>query len=1094
MKNRISLLFWVIASSLFLTGEVLAAQGQFYFTAKSARLGASSQVGNSGNGVYLRWDLVEGNLPADITRFELKRDGVIILAKNIDDLMPQTEIHQMYSGAAEQQRLLQTINLLKKLSLAQNEIFDASNFPAELHRRFTQFNDKAWVFLASRQNFNIARARYRAFLDTEASGEVTYTLHAFNAVGDSAQLGKVTVNTANTGHQLPAVNNFHQIEKTSCNIVESMRDHYSVFLDWAPIANNVTDKTADALQNGGYQIYRTTSNIDSSVITAPLRDIANEAATAAHDQRGNLVFADLERVNSSLVISQGHVTSSLDDPAYMESPQQLSAAGLKPGDKRAYYIVAVDFAGHLGETASTIVQVPDRLKPATPWNIEFSQNNGVELRGNLEWDESTIENFSAYYSANRVICSATASGKIDYAGNQQACDRPVHTRVDISDYLVYRFDSAQLANQFSDSDGDGYPDVEEVKNGGKVCETDTNLSNPLGNVKNHLLKNITLESIALDDNRSKIRFSDSFLNQPENIGKAYWYRIASKTADGNISALSAPVYGLLWDRVLPPRPSITARQTGCCELNELIEGNGKTDWNFTDNVEQLGSLSLKFSNGFSNQTEPVTLSEFGNPLSSLCTDIDSPIAAFWGSQAGRELIYPGSLAGSQQQTYCQVTIPASMNLCKGGDWTLAKKTCDEPVNDGDIVDGPLLYTINAEEADNCVSVFLRISGQYTKVASSCGSATPGTLIYEAEAGSCGFAQSQDDSGNVSPMEQFCTTAASHTPPSPPQIVSFVAGTNSADFSWRLPLEPVAITQIEITSDLHESVADSTDKQFITVPNAGFTPARMMESSTLIHALSSLRDQWCIRMKVIAPGTQDADQVLSSEWSNRVCSTRREGSNTELTYLPWPEAETVSISGLQVWAAQDYVDTGAPEGMAYEKMPIVIPIARSFISADLPNCTIHSNTDNRFEQGAINTGELLFSRDIICSTLSAVTQLQRLKFFDLPFMVYRQARTPENVVGSWVQVSPLIENVYWDKPTLKVQEWRLNDPYFKLFRSGYLDTSPWSLSFVDRYPHIAGYEYRYQIVTFNDSHAIQKIHLSAGENDPWVRASALGALQ
>ena len=373
MKNRISLLFWVIASSLFVTGEVLAAQQQFYFTAKSARLGDSSQMGNSGTGVYLRWDLVEGSLPADITRFELKRDGVIILPKNIDDLMPEVDIHQMYSGASEQQRLLQTINLLKKLSVAQNEQpFDASNFPAELHKRFNNIDDKAWVFLASRQNFNIARARYRAFLDTSATGTVTYTLHAFNAVGNSAQIGKVTVDTNNTSHQLLAVNNFHQIEKTSCNIVESMQDHNSVFLDWAPITNNVTDKTADALQNSGYQIYRTTSNIDSSVITAPVRDIATEAAAAVHDQRGNLILTGLQRVNSSRVVTQGHVTSSLNDPAFMESPQQLSVAGLKPGDKRAYYIVGVDFAGHLGKTVGTLVQVPNRLKPATPWNVDFS--------------------------------------------------------------------------------------------------------------------------------------------------------------------------------------------------------------------------------------------------------------------------------------------------------------------------------------------------------------------------------------------------------------------------------------------------------------------------------------------------------------------------------------------------------------------------------------------------------------------------------------------------------------------------------------------------------------------------------------------------
>ncbi len=99
----------------------------------------------------------------------------------------------------------------------------------------------------------------------------------------------------------------------------------------------------------------------------------------------------------------------------------------------------------------------------------------------------------------------------------------------------------------------------------------------------------------------------------------------------------------------------------------------------------------------------------------------------------------------------------------------------------------------------------------------------------------------------------------------------------------------------------------------------------------------------------------------------------------------------------------------------------------------------------------------------------------------PFLVYRQARSPEGSTGSWVQVSSLIKSIFWERSGIKISASILSDPYFAMYRHEYsLDKEaiPWHLAFVDRYPYIQGYDYRYQTVTFSEpQHAIKSWHLS-----------------
>jgi len=176
MKKIIKKIIASVFTLALLSTHAVAERGQFDLAAKNAPLGASSIAGKGQKAVYIRWDLIEGKIPADVVKLRLERNGTVLLEQEVNAVMSISEIQQLYSGAAEQQRLLQTIAMLKDYALSKKPIygqdntddnlvpgidFNAAEFASELQRHFD--TESAWTYLASRQNFNIARARYRGF-------------------------------------------------------------------------------------------------------------------------------------------------------------------------------------------------------------------------------------------------------------------------------------------------------------------------------------------------------------------------------------------------------------------------------------------------------------------------------------------------------------------------------------------------------------------------------------------------------------------------------------------------------------------------------------------------------------------------------------------------------------------------------------------------------------------------------------------------------------------------------------------------------------------------------------------------------------------
>jgi len=72
------------------------AEAQFYLLAKPAPVASLTGTARSPEAVYLRWDLVEGALPADISGFRLYRDGTLIGDFPASGAMPEADIAALY--------------------------------------------------------------------------------------------------------------------------------------------------------------------------------------------------------------------------------------------------------------------------------------------------------------------------------------------------------------------------------------------------------------------------------------------------------------------------------------------------------------------------------------------------------------------------------------------------------------------------------------------------------------------------------------------------------------------------------------------------------------------------------------------------------------------------------------------------------------------------------------------------------------------------------------------------------------------------------------------------------------------------------------
>jgi len=618
---------------IFFSGESALAQSeQLYFAAIESQY-ASLSPGSKQTAVYLRWDAVEGGVPSDLADFKIKRDGVLIGgALSAQSVLTPAQIASLYTGmfqarrAAEIQSALHEEATGRLFQAAEDGItapsclvhpVTASNFPTAIVSKIDPLSpchDNYWAVMASRLDFNVARARNRGFVDTTVvgSGNFTYELIGVSTENAETLLGRIVVEVDGIPDRLPVAGGFEQRETARCDAPEKHKDHGSVSLFWDYSGSTLTDRVRDALLTTGYDLYRSTTDPDGLTNL----DLASLAANLKHTADGSLDFPGLERVNVRPIAISGAPDPGSDGieretrnlgwnapfVQYVEPPEALAAANVQPGDKRNYYLVARDFSGNYGETAEIIVTVPDLVAPPAPWDFRTVrdsayENPGPDLGGSFElvWDHVDARNYYADHTHAHNYCNlATArfDKKLIYAPGEADCSGPDNQEVDldVEKYIVYRFDSPEAAKAFVDSDGDGRGDLVErtalpgppsgLTTPGTAC--DDQAFPPAAQDYRAAVETGVFE-IDLDagpsanadwsfttaaDGRRQIRWRDTDPQGPAGIGQmaiggVFWYAVVTVDADRNFSPLSAPVRAFFPDRTRPNRGDIICGKREC---------------------------------------------------------------------------------------------------------------------------------------------------------------------------------------------------------------------------------------------------------------------------------------------------------------------------------------------------------------------------------------------------------------------------------------------------------------------------------------------------------------------------------------------------
>jgi hypothetical protein len=1125
MFSSKSVRFLVAATMLALCASALRAEeAQFYFVARSAPEGSITAGGQARQVVYLRWDALEGRLPDDVAFIRLLRDGEELLDQPVAAVMPPAEIAALYQGPAQARRLQETLTALREVAAAEGNSFAAGAFAVALHAKLDSASPaykRVWAALASNVDFNIARARYRGFVDEPGAGVFRYELQARTLGGLTQLLGRVDVDTR-VPTTLLGASGLQQVrgDVFSCDLPEAAKDHYTVALTWAAPGASVVDRAGAQVYLAGFDLYRTRDNIAPGATVADVtRDLAAAAATVEFDERGRPLIPGLVKVNDTLVNDPG---GSPTAPKWLETSARLGRDGLRPGDRRAYYLVARDFTGNYGPTTTAIIEVPNLTRPPAPWQVRpFVDQTGTVLRAgenlSLRWDAVNLDNYLAAFGSSRRACNlfeARNSGVLEFVGADQDCDRDTRrsVRLDVESYVVYRFADFDAAQGFADSDGDGVADQVE-RPAGMQCDV---TQQPSGATSDHALGGQFVRYALPDSGREVVRFIDPV--PAGEKGQVYWYRIASFTADGRLSRLSYPVRGLFPDRELPPPPTVEvsrpARVPSGCQA-EVRRTTGP--WNFTiDFVDNGQPFGLSCGASRFNVDEK-SLPGLCKAVSEDCAGLDIAISYPPVADTGGEV--------------CEATVPAAVPFCSTGEVALrpAYAPGEAPASVGQVVEGPLSIEVLAPNAETCVSLFQDIDGEQVRVGTSCGEADTGRVLHAVPAGFfCGYAVAHDANNNVSESATVpCVMVLGEArPPGMPQLLDFSVGEASAQLRWRAPVEPLAAVLARIE---HEKADGTRSSRVLSFPVAGVGSGEPVNQAMEIEALVGETDRWCVSLRSVGINAVDlAGRV--SDWTPRRCVSRSDTPEVAPVYLPWPSVAgpvqqqplpggLFNLRQLIEYTVPALLEPSPidPRGIlwiyriaggtySYRVNEVDPPVELVFPGSPAAQA-IDASADTDAADFQSQRG-LLFAQPLPAIELGRVTGLTRgcsynseqlLGYPPHPalecdigglaraqaafaqasgFLVYRQSRAAEGGESDWQQVSPLIEYAHWDALEVdplnkEAPTARLNDPYVKMLRAEG-DPDTWRFMFFDRYPQVFPLfgdraEYRYQLVYFDERH-------------------------
>ncbi|MBF7074159.1 hypothetical protein ISG33_12180 [Glaciecola sp. MH2013] len=1047
------------------------AEGQFYLIAKQAQE-ASLASADSPNKVYLSWGLIEGELPDEIVAFRLYRNNTLIGEFPNGQTLSASEIESLYQGPYQQRRLLERVSALKKEAMSSdNDIpdFPTSQYANAIYERLNS-GDSFWASMAARQDFNIAVARNLASYDNPGSGIFSYELKAVNSSNIEVRVGLAELDTSQVSNVL-ANQNFSQILQAQCDNPD-FRDHYTVALNWdGPASASQADSLAHRLFVSGYDLYRGSENLPDANAIPASRDLASEAINADYNAEGDIQFAGLERVNDVLILTQPDGSPT---PEWLETRDTLLAAGMKPGDSRAYYLVARDFTGQFGPTMSTTVTVPDMARPPAPWGVEAWLSES-EQQVELNFPAITSGSYLNAFSAGKRLCVSSDlddSGRfVEFVPEGEDCATHPSFRVntEVQSYLVYRFDNSDLANAFSDSDGDGFADALERQQGLQCVKA----ANDGGTLVARIEQSV-------NPNEEDIQFIDT--TPAQNAGQVYWYRIAALSKGGNLSLLSEPVRVNFPNRSLPAKPIVrqshpTSQICGC--------EASYSDPNRGFSMSATAPLTASALNvGCADNLRRWKLTDFEDEKNNAC----AAYSTVCGSQNPTVSLNIPDPSNLSQSLSCEVNPPDDGNaFCSSGKTQINPTFCDQATeSNGGFVNSPLTTEVSSPEPDTCVSVFQRINGQYTRIDSNCGDDRQAVTVITEKGDFCGYAVTQDSNNNVSAITSIPCSQVSDPEqgkPLPVRPESLLLGSEEATVKWRAPRQPQIINEVELTR----------------IQPAGATPIRVSltpsfdnnngqeQVSIQIPERSATFEQWCSRIRTLSASFDSASPMVS-EWSTPMCTTRSD--NAPPQWLPWPESEPVpqdsDLSVINNKVAASYGSSPLSQGLH-------IPLFTTELSTE---CEYTANLVGNNLQAPVDQATWLY---IACQQRDAAPIRSELSS-NINFMVYRQARRPDGEVSRLVPVSPLINQAHWSRFERNDKSgtipWvYLNDPYIWAYSNfAVVDGFPTetTFAFVDRNGLVNGWDYRYQIVYFGQQQSLSSYRTSdwvTYQNDEENKASA-----
>lgn len=1062
----------ILLLSLLFVASADAAE-ELYFTGVLAPLGSISAEGSGDRAVFLRWNEGESALPTDFDTWILRGGGVGEIELPVGAVMSESQIAALYATSADVRAKAEMIRWLDDLDEA--TAVTNANFAATLRARIV--SDAYWSFLASRIDIRVAQARYRAFRDDAApgNGEVEYELLVRSTGGSTRRVGRVLVDT-NEDLIVPAATSFEQVRLGRCDAPETQKDHGVVTLDWDPAGGTVADRYAAAIVTAGYDLYRSPA-LEPVPPTAPLRDLRGEAAGQPANADGTVSLSGLVKVNDTPIVVSGAADRETNRRGYnapfsqfQDEAESIASSGLKPGDTVAYYLVPRDLTGNYGATTAVLATIPDLRKPPAPWAVQ-TWSDSANDQFTLVWDQVDVRNYYDDYQRGRTYCNlATArfDRELRFVPEGETCEsaRAFEVELDIREYRVYRFERADQAESFRDSDGDGVADLDERElipglpgdpegwtSPGSACDPG---DAPVG-ADNFLIDAVTVDqAVQRASGRRVIQYRDDF--PATRKSDVFWYRIASVSRSGEVGELSAPVRGLFRDRARPLRGP---------DLDGLDFGLPTCSYAALPLTPADPGLPFAIDDSTSGIAERVRARcDRGTPQAPLPYSVTLDVVDE-ATPGVRGALLPGasciSLVNSCQDIpdsevqyldesgslLASLGYPNGFNQCPLAN-SFLEETCTpgllRPIDPGErVVEPPVL---DFPGAVDCVSLYREIGDTTARLRMICPGDWPVSLDLVDLSGElvCLSVAVHNANNVVSSKERLpCFRLPSEAPgPPQPTDLAFDPGLSTATIAWRPPNQVIAGTLVEWKD------GDGSIRESRFVPHAGETTLNG-EQQTVVDLgappLAPDSQQWCFRARSVGYAPDGGEQGQLSEWSASLCALRLPVGEVAPVYLPWPRIPEPP--------------SGAPLDARYlttDGLPTILlgePLFISQASCDTPPPQPCSESVGCFP--VVDEPFEAFCREFCSLIGSAIGE-------SLGFVAYRQARPLGGGVESeFVQVTPLVDRAHCEYTNFSG---RLEDPYVKYAFFGPGD--PWDgerLVFVDRFPHVGGQELRYQLVYF-----------------------------